>query len=167
MNLQEKENGENSARELTAATEKNLPDNVLHHYWHAVARSQDLTDKPLPVKLLDHPVVIWRSQNEVVAFHDLCVHRGTPLSLGWLDNGHIVCAYHGWQYGADGMCTRIPSLPPDRAIPAKARAVAYHATEKYGLIWVCLKTPVADIPELPTEIHDPSYRWKAYSSHGQ
>ena len=167
MNLQEKENGKDSAGESTATTEKNLSDNVLHHYWHAVARSQDLTDKPLAVKLLDHPMVIWRSQNGVVAFHDLCVHRGTPLSLGWLDNGHIVCAYHGWQYGADGMCTRIPSLPPDRGIPAKARAVVYHATERYGLVWVCLKTPVADLPELPQEIHDPSHRWEAYSSHGQ
>ena len=35
----------------------------------------------------------------------------------------------------------------------------YHATEKYGLIWVCLKTPIADIPEFPAEVHDPSYRW--------
>jgi phenylpropionate dioxygenase-like ring-hydroxylating dioxygenase large terminal subunit len=65
------------------------------------------------------------------------------------------------------MCKYIPSLPPKGAIPAKARAVVYHATEKYGLVWVCLKTPVADIPEFPEEIHDPSYRWDVYSSHGQ
>jgi phenylpropionate dioxygenase-like ring-hydroxylating dioxygenase large terminal subunit len=62
---------------------------------------------------------------------------------------------------------RIPSIPPERGIPAKARAVVYHVHEKYGLVWVCLKTPIADIPELPQEIHDPSYRWEAYSSHGQ
>jgi phenylpropionate dioxygenase-like ring-hydroxylating dioxygenase large terminal subunit len=142
-------------------------DNVLHHYWHAVARSQDVTDKPLAVKLLDHPVVLWRSDTGIVAFHDLCVHRGTPLSLGWTENGYIVCAYHGWRYGADGMCKHIPSIPAERGIPAKARAIAYHCAEKYGLIWLCLKDPVADIPAFPQEIHDPSYRWEAYSSHGQ
>jgi phenylpropionate dioxygenase-like ring-hydroxylating dioxygenase large terminal subunit len=147
--------------------EANHCDNILHHYWYAVARSSDLADKPLSVKLFDQPVVLWRSSDGVAAFHDLCIHRGTPLSLGWTENGRIVCAYHGWQYGADGICTRIPSLPPDRGIPAKARAVVYHATEKYGLVWACLKTPVADIPELPQEIHDASYRWDVYSSHGQ
>jgi phenylpropionate dioxygenase-like ring-hydroxylating dioxygenase large terminal subunit len=143
------------------------PDSVLAHYWHPVAWSRDVADKPLAVKLLDHPVVVWRSESGVAAFHDLCIHRGTPLSLGWTENGRIVCAYHGWQYGADGICKHIPSLPPKRVIPAKARVGVYHATEKYGLVWVCLKAPVADIPEFPPEIHDPSYRWDVYSSHGQ
>ena len=153
---------EDDGKTETAAT-----DNILQHHWHAVARAQDLAEKPLAVKLLDQNVVLWRSQNKVVAFHDLCVHRGTPLSLGWTESGRIVCAYHGWQYGDDGVCARIPSIPAERGIPAKARAIVYHATEKYGLIWVCLETPAAEIPEFPYEIHDPSYRWGVYSSHGQ
>jgi phenylpropionate dioxygenase-like ring-hydroxylating dioxygenase large terminal subunit len=168
MTIQAKKNTEAFAKRGDSSEGGTDPsDNVLHHYWHAVARSRDLADKPLAVKLLDQPVVIWRSANGVAAFQDLCVHRGTPLSLGRTENGRIVCAYHGWQYGADGICARIPSLPPDRGIPAKARVVVYHATERYGLVWVCLKTPVADIPELPQEIHDASYRWDAYSSQGQ
>ena len=57
----------------------NQPDNVLHHCWHAVAWARDVTEKPLAVNLLDHPVVLWRSENGVVAFKDLCIHRGTPL----------------------------------------------------------------------------------------
>jgi phenylpropionate dioxygenase-like ring-hydroxylating dioxygenase large terminal subunit len=166
MKLPNSENGQ-ALTELNPKTETKQSDNVLHHYWHVVARSQDVTDKPLPVKLLDHPVVLWRADTAVVAFHDLCVHRGTPLSLGRTENGNIVCAYHGWRYGADGMCKHIPSIPAERGIPAKARAIVYHAAEKYGLIWVCLKDPVADIPAFPPEIHDPSYRWEAYSSHGQ
>jgi phenylpropionate dioxygenase-like ring-hydroxylating dioxygenase large terminal subunit len=166
MKLPNSENGQ-ALTELNPKTETKQSDNVLHHYWHVVARSQDVTDKPLPVKLLDHPVVLWRADTAVVAFHDLCIHRGTPLSLGWTENGNIVCAYHGWRYGADGMCKNIPSIPAERGIPAKARAIVYHAAEKYGLIWVCLKDPVADIPAFPQEIHDPSYRWEAYSSHGQ
>jgi phenylpropionate dioxygenase-like ring-hydroxylating dioxygenase large terminal subunit len=148
-------------------TESEQTDNVLSHYWHPVARSREVAEKPIAVKLLDQPVVVWRSAEGIAAFYDLCIHRGTPLSLGWTDNGRLVCAYHGWQYGADGACVLIPSIPADRGIPAKARAVAYHAAEKYGLVWVCLKEPFADIPEFPAEIHDPSYRWEAYSSQGQ
>src|ERR1044071_2457323 len=95
---------------------------VLRHYWHPVLRSDEITDKPAPAKLLDQPIVIWRANGQLSAFYDLCIHRGTPLSLGWIDKDQLVCAYHGWRYGADGNCTRIPSLPPDRPIPSQARA---------------------------------------------
>ena len=123
--------------------------NVLHHHWHPVAWSREVAEKPVAVKLLDNPIVLWRSESGIVAFHDLCIHRGTPLSLGWTDNGRIVCAYHGWQYGADGMCKHIPSLPPDRGIPAKARTTVYHASQRYGLIWVCLEDPLPTSRNFP------------------
>jgi len=107
---------------------------ALCHFWHPVARSTEVTDKPVKVRLLDQPLALWRSNGQIAAFYDLCIHCGTPLSLGWLDNGELVCAYHGWRYGADGSCRRIPALPPDRAIPAKARASSFKSAERYGLI---------------------------------
>ncbi len=139
---------------------------VLRHYWHPVAHSREVADRPLAVKLLDQPLVLWRAGGQVAAFYDLCVHRGTPLSLGWIDDDQLVCPYHGWCYAGDGTCTRIPALLPGRAIPRKARAVAYHVQERYGLVWVCLDEPRADIPAFPPEVDDPSYRWEAYSSDG-
>ena len=89
-----------------------------------------------------------------------------PLSLGWIDQGELVCAYHGWRYGTDGACTRIPSLPPDRAIPVKARANSFRAEERYGLIWVCLGKPKVDIPEFPPEYYDPTFNWAPFSTDG-
>src|SRR6266550_8813574 len=139
---------------------------ALCHYWHPVARSTEVKDKPIKVKLLDQPMVLWRSGEKIAAFYDLCIHRGTPLSLGWVDNGELVCAYHGWRYGEDGSCTRIPSLPPDRAIPAKARANSFEAQERYGLIWVCVAEPRADIPEFPPEFYDPAFNWGPFSTEG-
>jgi phenylpropionate dioxygenase-like ring-hydroxylating dioxygenase large terminal subunit len=139
---------------------------ALCHFWHPVARSTEVTDKPVKAKLLDQPLALWRSNGQIAAFYDLCIHRGTPLSLGWLDNGELVCAYHGWRYGADGSCRRIPSLPPDRAIPAKARASSFKAAERYGLIWVCLGEPRTEIPEFPPEFNDPAFHWGAYSTEG-
>ncbi|MDH3445830.1 MAG: Rieske 2Fe-2S domain-containing protein [Deltaproteobacteria bacterium] len=138
----------------------------LRHYWHPVARSSEVADKPFKAKLLNQPLVLWRSNGSITAFYDLCIHRGTPLSLGWIADGELVCAYHGWRYAANGSCTRIPALPPDRTIPAKARAGAFKAQERYGLIWVCLGRPRAEIPEFPPEFDDPQFRWAPYSTDG-
>jgi phenylpropionate dioxygenase-like ring-hydroxylating dioxygenase large terminal subunit len=140
---------------------------ALLHYWHPVARSEEIGNKPVAVKLLDLPLVLWRSAGQIAIFHDLCIHRGTPLSLGWIAGPQLVCAYHGWHYAPDGSCTRIPSLPAGHTIPTKARARVYRASERYGLIWVCINEPIAEIPEFPPEFNDSGYRWDVYSSEGR
>jgi phenylpropionate dioxygenase-like ring-hydroxylating dioxygenase large terminal subunit len=144
-------------------------DGVLRDYWYPVARSADVRDKPVPVTLLDERVVLFRTEAGISALKDLCIHRGSPLSLGWLGPDRLVCAYHGWEYAPDGACLRIPSLPEGKTIPRKARAVAYQAAERYGLVWVCLADqPAEPIPPYPayddtaqaTVLYD-AFRWKA------
>jgi phenylpropionate dioxygenase-like ring-hydroxylating dioxygenase large terminal subunit len=141
--------------------------NVLWKYWHPIVWSKEVTDKPIAAKLLDQPLVLWRADGKIAAFYDLCIHRGTPLSLGSVCDGQIVCPYHGWRYAGDGRCTSIPSLPPGREIPGKARARTFHVQERHGLIWVCLDEPRQDIPEFPAEIDDPTFVWAPYTSEGQ
>jgi len=88
------------------------------------------------------------------AMSDLCVHRGTALSLGWVQGDELVCAYHGWRYGADGRCVAIPQKEDPAAVPAKARIQAFRAQERYGLIWVALaepRWPLPEVPELPPD----------------
>ncbi len=115
----------------------------LRRSWHPVALTKDVRDKPVAAKLLDVPLVLYRPSRERIAcLQDLCLHRGTPLSLGWVaDDGCLVCAYHGWTYEADGRCVRVPSLPEGRSIPARAKAVSYDVEERYGLVWVLLERP--------------------------
>ena len=107
-----------------------MSDAILRHYWHPVATSDELGKKPLGACLLDERIVLWRCGERVVAFRDLCIHRGSALSLGWVEDGNLACAYHGWTYAPDGACVRIPSLPAERSIPQKARVVVYRAQEK-------------------------------------
>ncbi len=83
---------------------------ALRTYWHPVAFSADVTTKPVPVQLLAERLVVCRLANEIACFRDLCIHRGTPLSLGWIEGSEVVCGYHGWRYDARGACTRIPSV---------------------------------------------------------
>jgi phenylpropionate dioxygenase-like ring-hydroxylating dioxygenase large terminal subunit len=141
----------------TAATTDQTP--TLADYWHPVAEAKDVTSEPRRFHLLDQEVVMFRdTAGAPVAFKDLCIHRGTPLSLGTVAGDRIVCAYHGWEYDRTGACVRIPALAPDQPIPSRARAIAYHAEERYGLVWVSINDPVAPIPAFPNnEYDDPEY----------
>ena len=77
--------------------------NALRDYWHPVAFSSTVGVKPVSATLLNEHLVLWRSKNGVVAFKDLCIHRGTRLSLGWIEGSYIVCPYHGWNYRERGL----------------------------------------------------------------
>jgi phenylpropionate dioxygenase-like ring-hydroxylating dioxygenase large terminal subunit len=142
---------------VTDVTAEDAP--TLADYYHPVAEAKDVTSEPRRFHLLNTEVVLFRdSAGAPVAFKDLCIHRGTPLSLGTVIGDRIVCAYHGWEYDRTGACVRIPSLTSDQPIPSRARAISYHAEERYGLVWVSINDPVAPVPDFPNgEYDDPGY----------
>lgn len=122
----------------------------LRRCWHGVAYSSFVGTTPWRTELLGEPLVIWRdSRGEPHAMRDLCIHRGTALSLGRVVGDEITCAYHGWRYGTDGRCTAIPQLDDPSRVPVKARVAAFRCQERYGLIWVAMEEPRWPIPELP------------------
>lgn len=134
-----------------------IQDPILLNDWHPVYRSDALIQrKPQSVRLLGEDLVVWRSVDDVHAWKDLCIHRGTRLSLGEAQEGTLTCPYHGWVYDGSGQCIHIPAHPEQKP-PSKAHAVVYQAQEKYGMIWVCLGEAERDIPAFPEE-SDPSYR---------
>jgi phenylpropionate dioxygenase-like ring-hydroxylating dioxygenase large terminal subunit len=108
-----------------------------------------VTEQPRQLELLGELIVLFRDEQGVAAFKDLCIHRGAALSLGRISEGRLTCMYHGWQYDRTGACVHIPSLPPGSSIPRKARAVVYHAAEAHGLVWVAMEEPVQPIPPWP------------------
>jgi phenylpropionate dioxygenase-like ring-hydroxylating dioxygenase large terminal subunit len=130
---------------------------ALRACWHPVAYADAVT-RPHSTLLLGEPLVLWRdARGAVHAFRDVCVHRGTALSLGRVEVDEIVCAYHGWRYGTDGACTAIPQLADPTRVPARARAVAYAACERYGIVWVALDAPARPIPDV-AELEDAGWR---------
>ena len=66
---------------------------ALRACWHPVAESRDiLPGIPVAVDLLGEALVLWRdSVGSAHAFQDLCIHRGTALSLGTIEGDEIVC----------------------------------------------------------------------------
>ena len=129
-------------------------------FFHPLATSEEVTSTPQRFTLLNTDIVAFRdTEGRPIAFKDVCIHRGTPLSLGWVDGDNLVCAYHGWAYDRTGRCVRIPALPEGRRIPGKARAIRYEIGEAYGVVWVAIDEPAAPIPSFPNgEWDKPGWR---------
>jgi phenylpropionate dioxygenase-like ring-hydroxylating dioxygenase large terminal subunit len=120
-------------------------DAALRHCWHPVCSQAELAaaaPHPVAVRLLDTPLAIAdlgaSGVPDVVAVVDRCPHRSTRLSVGWVDDGALRCANHGWCFDASGRCTDIPSLPGG-PIPERARLQRFDVELAYGLVWVRLE----------------------------
>lgn len=136
---------------------------LLARHWYPVAAAADIAQAPVKATLLDEPLVLYRVGDELVVARDVCPHRGVPLSMGSNDGEGVVCPYHGLRFGQGGRCNRIPASP-DQAIPARMHLRSYAATERYGLVWVCLAHSAAQLadldPQIPAMPHwdDPSFQ---------
>ena len=130
---------------------------ALSPFWYPVAFSHEVTDQPFAARLLDERLVLFRTgEGSVSIARDLCLHRGAPLSSGHLENGELVCKYHGFRYNACGQCVGIPAHP-GAPIPAKLKLETYPAMERYGLIWTRLRdTGPSPFPEF-NEWDNPEY----------
>ncbi|MEM6430903.1 MAG: aromatic ring-hydroxylating dioxygenase subunit alpha [Deinococcota bacterium] len=128
-----------------------LHDAVLEREWLPVAACAEIDTTPKQVMVMGEQVALFRLDGQIHAFRDLCIHRGTALSLGRIEEGTLVCPYHGWRYDMSGQCVRIPAQPPEQSIPTKAKATVYAAKEAHGLVWVNLfaedPSPLAPFPE--------------------
>ncbi len=145
---------------------------ALRGCWQPVAYAQALGAAPLRVRLLGEDLVLWRDSAGVAhALRDLCIHRGTALSLGRVIGDRLMCPYHGWQYGSDGICKLIPQLADPTRVPGKARVDAFTCLERFGMLWVAMEAPRYALPEIP-EFEDPDwivvragpYAWNADAS---
>lgn len=105
----------------------------LKNTWYVACTPDEIAGKPLGRTICGEKMVFFRGpESQVTAVEDFCPHRGAPLSLGTVRDGHLVCGYHGLTMGADGKCV---SMPCQRVggIPAIRR---YPTVERYGFIWV-------------------------------
>jgi len=136
---------------------------VLKRFWYPVMPAGKLpAEAPVPFRLLGQDIVLFRGAGGApAALTDRCPHRAAALSLGFLDHDApdgplLACPYHGWAFGADGRCRKVPQAhEPLRGMTKGAKA--HHAAERYGWVWVALEDPIADIPHI-READDPGFR---------
>ena len=131
--------------------------NVLRRFWYAVIAIDDLKDGPKPFRLLGEDIVLFLDENgKPAALKDRCCHRTAKLSKGWMNDGQIVCGYHGWTYDRTGKLTHVPQFPVQQEVP-NLSTPAYHCEARYGYAWVALDEPLAPILDAAKK-HDPAFR---------
>ena len=123
-------------------------------HWYPVLSSRELGKTPVGKMRFGERVVFWRdAAGAAVMMHDRCPHRGAALSLGRVCDGTIECPFHGFRYGGDGRCVRVPVEKPDWEIPARLRVEPWTTREAAGYVWAW-RGPAADtdaLPELPRQ----------------
>lgn len=101
--------------------------------WYVACTPDELQDKPLGRQICGERMVFYRAhEGRVAAVEDFCPHRGAPLSLGYVENGNLVCGYHGLVMGCDGKTVEMPGQRV-RGFPCNK---TFAAVERYGFIWV-------------------------------
>ncbi len=142
---------------MAAIPANGLEDPRLTGEWFAVAWSREVKPGKLVARtLLGLEIVLWRSEQGIHCWRDLCIHRGAQLSLGKVCGDRVVCPYHAWEYSSTGQCVRIPAQP-NQPPPLKAHAQTYVVRERYGMVWVCVGEPAGDVPHFAVG-DDPSFR---------
>ena len=118
---------------------------VLRKFWYAIVPIEKLDDGPFPFTLLGENIVLWKdADGNPCAIRDRCCHRTAKLSKGFVDDGNIVCGYHGWTYDKTGACVRIPQLDGDQAKLDKKQKLLLSLTPR-------LKKTVEDFEKKPKE----------------
>ncbi len=126
---------------------------LLKDIWYYAMPSQRLGARKLAPKIVANtPIAFGRTKmGKPFALHDICPHRGVPLSHGRvlhegekavgdrINECQVECPYHGWRFGASGHCTAIPSLVPGQDVEVdRIRVKSYPVRETQGCIWVYL-----------------------------
>jgi phenylpropionate dioxygenase-like ring-hydroxylating dioxygenase large terminal subunit len=145
----------------------------LRAFWYPVAQLDALADGPVLRRLLGVDLVIWSpAPGEVRAAPDRCPHRDASLASGRVEDGCLVCPYHGWEFGEDGKAVHLPQVDDGAPIPPRARLEVAHAAAHWGWAWVALDEPTLPLPELAEiddpawrVIHDPESEWHCSSLH--
>ena len=87
-----------------------LAGKYLRTFWQPVYRSKDIAaGQAVPIRIMSEDFTLYRGDSgtpHVVS--PRCAHRGTQLSLGWVEEDCIRCFYHGWKYEPSGQCVEQP-----------------------------------------------------------
>jgi phenylpropionate dioxygenase-like ring-hydroxylating dioxygenase large terminal subunit len=122
---------------------------LMRRYWQPFARSADIGSTPAQLRILGEDLIMFRDgHGRAGVLTPRCIHRGTSLYYGKVDDHGIRCCYHGWQFDVEGRCIDQPCEPAGSTFKTKVRQPWYPVEERYGLAFVYMGPP-AKRPLLP------------------
>lgn len=103
--------------------------------WYVIGNTASVTTAPRTLNVFGTKLVAYRGERdgEVHVLDAYCPHMGGDLSKGHVCGDSVVCPFHHWSWGADGVCDDIPYA---KRIPDKAVIRAWHTLEKNGLVFL-------------------------------
>src|SRR5690606_29421639 len=108
----------------------------LRNYWYPVKWSNEVADKPVPVRLCGVGIMLVRdADGQVRALKDRCPHRGVRLSQGSCEfRDTISCPYHGWTFRlSDGELVAVITDGPESSMCGQVAVQTYETEERLGL----------------------------------
>jgi phenylpropionate dioxygenase-like ring-hydroxylating dioxygenase large terminal subunit len=139
----------------------NATEQRLREHWLIAATSKKLGNKPLACRVLDTPIVLFRSAGRASALLDRCSHRNAPLSSGRVVDRGIQCPYHGWEFDACGSCVHRPGT--NQAVHTGSNVRSFAVREEHGFVWVRLandgQAPELQLPAWWTDDAFQTFNW--------
>lgn len=80
-------------------------DRIFTKGWQFVALADELANNRdfVCIELPNDSIVVQNFNGELKAFKNVCTHRLNLIQTADRGNRHLMCAYHGWMFDADGM----------------------------------------------------------------
>lgn len=99
--------------------------------WTLLAQRSEIPDQQgLERKIGDTELALFREGELVSCLKDFCPHRGAGLADGHIENGQVICPWHGWKYELEnGHCS---------TLPGSASAICYETRLAGEEVWVRL-----------------------------
>lgn len=138
-----------TVNDLIATGPGTLAGRYLRMFWQPIHRLDELQPgRAKPIRVMGEDFTLYRGESGmayVVASH--CAHRGTQLSIGWVEGDAIRCRYHGWKFAGDGHCVEQPG-ERDQQFCNQVQ-IKHHPVHIYrGLVFTYFGE--GDPPEFPT-----------------
>ena len=131
----------------------------IRNCWYVAGWSTDFGHELTPLRILDDPIVFFRSEDGVpAALEDACPHRKLPLSKGRLHGATVECGYHGLTFDCTGSCVRAPTQ--DGPPPSGVRVRSYPVADRWGILWIWMGD--ADAADTNLIIEIPNYENPAW-----
>jgi len=121
--------------DFISAGPETLAGKFLRRFWQPVYCAHEiLPGRAVPIRALGENFTLYRGEGgDPHLVGDRCAHRGTQLSVGWVEGDSIRCFYHGWKYDGSGQCVEQPAEP--KPFASNIRIPSYPVREYLGLIF--------------------------------
>lgn len=125
---------------------------LFRRYWIPALLSSEVPEKdgpPVRVRILCEDLIAFRDSDGKVGLMDaFCPHRRAPMFFGRNEECGLRCVYHGWKFDRNGVCTDMPSEPPDSLFKNKVTIQTYPTWEGGGIVWTYMG-PAEHQPPVP------------------